>query len=661
MGTIAEDLALGLKHHQAGQLQQAEQLYQQVLARDPRHADALHLWGVTALQAGRHAEAVERIERAIALNPGQAAYYNHLGIASAHLGRAEQAEQAFRETVRLSPNLADAHYNLGNVLRDAGNLPGAIASFRQAVALRPRYAEAWFNLGNALRAAGEHQEAAASFRTALAARPGYYKSQLNLGDTLHDLGQWDQAAAEFHQVLAAQPDNAKAHNNLGTVLRSQGRHEEARDRFEQAIALDPEFAEAHANLGSALLDLKQTEAARQSFERALAINPQYAKAYNGLGAAHRAQDDIDAAMACFRRATELSPELSEAHTNLGCALQELGRYGEAEASFERALQAKPDCAESHFARSSVWLLQGDMQRGWPEYEWRLKAKDRPPHKLRQPLWDGSPLDGRSILLLAEQGMGDTLQFIRYARQIKELGGVVTVGCPPPLIRLLSSCPYVERLASELSPEGFDFQAPLLSLPRIFHTTLETIPAEVPYLFADEELIAKWREVLGRIEGFKVGINWQGNPKYPGDRQRSMPLAHFQPLAEVPGVRLVSLQHGLGTEQIPQVADRFEVVQLEGDIDRSAGAFMDTAAIMKGLDLVVSSDTSTVHLAGALGVPIWMATPFSPDWRWLLEREDSPWYPTMRLFRQPRPGDWESVFARMAKPLAELVQRQVGAD
>ncbi len=650
MESIAEDLALGLRYHQAGQTALAEQTYRSVLAREPQHADALHLLGVLALQSGQHAVAVDFIRQAIAQNSTQPAYFNHQGIALSNLRRNAEAADSLRRARQLAPQMWDVHYNLGNVLRELGEADAAIASFRQAVTLRPNYAEAWFNLGNALRGAGQLRESILAFQRALSAKPGYLKAMLNLGDAWHDLHEYDQAIAAFLQVLALKPDHAKAHNNLGTVYRSLDRHADAVTEFQQAVAIEPDFAEAHNNLGAALLDLKRTPEALEALHRALELNPRYAKAYNGLGAAQRAMDQVVEAVATFRTAIELDPQLPETHTNLGSSLQELGMVDEAIASFRRAIERKPEASEQHFGLASALLLQGDFAAGWPEYEWRLKGKDQPKHNLRSPLWDGGDLRGRSIMLLSEQGMGDTLQFIRYAKIVKDRGAAITLGCPSALVRLLSTCPYLDHVASELTQEGFDCHVPLMSLPHLLGDMLDTSAALVPYLFADPQLVDLWRARLAAYPGIKVGINWQGNPKYAGDRQRSIPLAQFEPLARVPGVTLISLQMGYGTEQIAELADRMNLVTLGDDVDRAHGAFMDTAAVMQGLDLIITSDTSTPHLAGALGVPVWMATPFAPDWRWMLHRQDSPWYPSMRLFRQTIRGDWSTVFADITAEL-----------
>ena len=371
------------------------------------------------------------------------------------------------------------------------------------------------------------------------------------------------------------------------------------------------------------------------------------------------QGELDEAMAHFQQALQIEPYYAEAHNNLGIVLLEQGRTDESLTRFQEAIQLKSDYADAHFNRSATLLLMGHLKQGWPEYEWRSKRKEIAACPFHQPVWDGAPLAGRTILLHSEQGMGDMMQFIRYAPLVQQYGGRVVFECYEPLIRLLGRCPGIDQIVSKGSvlPE-FDVHAPLLSLPGILGTSLATIPASVPYIHADEELIAHWRRELGPSRAFKVGIAWQGNPKFPTDRWRSFRLAQFEPLARLDGVRLFSLQKGPGAEQIGEVADRFAIMDLGRTLDEATGAFMDTAAIMKNLDLVVTSDTSIAHLAGALGVPVWVALPSAPDWRWLLQREDSPWYPTMRLFRQTARGDWDGVFARMAATLQERVTAPV---
>jgi hypothetical protein len=304
----------------------------------------------------------------------------------------------------------------------------------------------------------------------------------------------------------------------------------------------------------------------------------------------------------------------------------------------------------------AWLLMGNFEQGWREYEWRWKCEDWPPAmaSLAPPFWDGSPVEGKTILLHPEQGLGDILQFIRYAALAKQRGANVLVGCPRQLYKLLRGCRGIDQLILDVPLPAFHAHAPLLSLPKIFGTTLATVPATVPYLFADAELTAHWRQELNRFAAFKIGISWQGNPKYRGDAFRSIPLVNFEPLARLVGVRLFSLQKGPGIEQLGTVANRFPVTDLGTNLDEAAGAFTDTAAIMKNLDLVVTSDTALAHLAGALGVPVWVGLPKVANWRWLLDREDSPWYPTMRLFRQEEHGNWQQVFERMASEVKKMI-------
>jgi hypothetical protein len=330
------------------------------------------------------------------------------------------------------------------------------------------------------------------------------------------------------------------------------------------------------------------------------------------------------------------------------------------AGYQIALWLYPDAPSTHWNRALTWLQKGDFEKGWAEYEWRWKRKQTPPRAFRQPIWDGSPLQGRTILLYMEQGLGDMLQFIRYAPLVKERGGIALVECPRFLIPLFSTCRGIDQLVAEGdSPPEFDVQAPLMSLPRIFRTTLETVPATVAYLFPDAGLVEKWRHRLSSICGFKIGISWQGNPHHQWDRHRSIPLKEFAALARLPGIRLISLQIGAGTEQLKSAG--FEVLEFGADLDTISGAFMDSAAIIKSLDLVITVDSALAHLAGALGARVWLALAAIVDWRWMFQREDSPWYPTMRLFRQSKLGDWKWVLERMTTEVSKLRQSfEVGA-
>ncbi len=359
---------------------------------------------------------------------------------------------------------------------------------------------------------------------------------------------------------------------------------------------------------------------------------------------------------CYHEALRLNPRYAEAHNNLASALQALGRHEEALAGYDLALLYQPDSASAHWNRSLAWLQQGDYQRGWPEYEWRWRRDRVVRRRLPGAPWDGAPLDGRTLLIYPEQGLGDQIQFVRYAPLARQQGGRVVVECPPALLGLFATCPGIDQLVAEGTPlPPFDVHVPVMSLPHRLGTTLETIPAAVPYLSADPARVASWAEVLAGIPGYRVGIAWQGNPRHAWDRHRSIPLARFAPLAQVPGVRLVSLQKGPGVEQLRGLAERLPVAVLP---DGPEGTFLDTAAVVSQLDLVVTADTALAHLAGALGVPVWVALSAHSDWRWLRDREDTPWYPSMRLFRQATLGDWPGVFACMA---AELGPRSDGRD
>jgi hypothetical protein len=415
-------------------------------------------------------------------------------------------------------------------------------------------------------------------------------------------------------------------------------------------------AEAQLRLAEKLRQSARYDEAVSCLHALLCADPGLAAAHNNLGLIWIGKHDYAQAIVCFREAIRIRRDFAEAFCNFGLLLLVSGDCDGAEAAIGEALRIKPDCAPAHLNRAAIWLRKGDFERGLPEFEWRRLCDAHRMAPVAAALWDGTLAPGSVILLRAEQGIGDNLQFVRFAPQVKERCGTVALQCDRSLLPLLKCCPGIDQfVARGERPPKCHFQAPLMSLPLMLRTTLASIPAEVPYVFADSDLVHAWEKRLAAHQGFKVGIGWQGNPSYPTDDLRSIPLRHFAPLVRVPGVTIVSLQKGKGSEQLDGVTAEWGVVAFGAELDTVAGTFMDTAAIMRTLDLVITSDTATAHLAGSLGVPVWVALCQLADWRWLEEREDSPWYPTMRLFRQNQFNAWEPVFERMAVELAALVR------
>lgn len=440
------------------------------------------------------------------------------------------------------------------------------------------------------------------------------------GWKLHQAGDLAGAEKVYRQVLQTDANDANALCYFGMVCHDQ-------DRWSEAVA---------------------------AYRKALQIMPNFPVALNNLGNTLRLQRRLDEAITSFDHALRLKPDYVNAHKNKGTALVWEGHLDEALASYRRALEFAPDDAETHKNLGVIQLLQGNFEDGWREYGWRWKTDQVSLPKYSQAIWDGSSLDGRTILLTVEQGLGDTVHFIRYAEVLKQKYDChVIAACQKALLPLLGSCPGIDVLiAQDEEPPQFDVFAPLLDLPRILGDDLATFPTKVPYLAADPELTEKWSGELDAYRGLKIGIAWQGNPKHHADRMRSVPLVELAPLGKLKGVLLFSLQKGPGVEQLETARGRLDIVHLGERLDEGTGAFMDTAAVLKRLDLLITSDTAIAHVAGALGVPVWLALAHVPDWRWLLKRDDTPWYPTMRLYRQASVGDWAGVFQQMAEELLD---------
>lgn len=543
----------------------------------------------------------------------------------------------------------------GIALLQSGNAEKAERIFAEAIALNPADEDAYSNRGVALDTLSRYEEAIECYKKALSIRPDFMQPRFNMGNTYLSLFRLDEAHGCFEQVIEQNRDFVPAYLALGEIAKTRKDYPEARKCFDIATHLSPSCADAFQGIAETCQAEERFEEAIQAYQRALELDPGRVNALNLLGTAYQCLEMLDEAEDCYRKALNLAPDLPTVINNLGAVLTAREKPEEAIEVFRHLLETDPGYADAHWNLSMALLATGEYREGWQEYEWRFKKAN--PVKVRgfsQPRWDGSPLQGKTILLHCEQGFGDTLQFARYAPLVAKQGGNVIVECQiAALTRLLS---YLEDVAEVVVagtplPE-FDCYIPMLSLPLVFGTTLATIPATVPYLRPTFGLIEEWRRRIPQTTAFKVGIVWFGRQSLILNRKRSCPLEAFKVLSNISGVELYSLQIDEGVDQLTEIND-FSVVDLTSHIND----FADTAAFIANLDLVITIDTAVAHLAGAIGAQTWVLLPYGADWRWLKDRSDTPWYPNMRLFRQPSPGDWPSVMKSVCETLADYVNTE----
>jgi tetratricopeptide (TPR) repeat protein len=653
-GSAEAHIKVGNDHRAQGNLDDAMVCYMRALEVEPGNAGAhLNIGNVLRVR-GRLDDAIAHFNEALGIEPDNAGAHINLGNVLQAQGKIDDAVAHYRKALDLEPANAGTHINLGNILQARGKFDDAIAHYQAALEIGPDLAVACINLGNVLQARGKFEDAIAAYQRAIQIDPRQAVVYNNLGGAiLGARGRLEDAAACFEQALALKPDYADAHHNLANILRAQGRLDDAVASYQRALAFRPDRHDILNKLGSTLKDQGKLDDAIACYGRALALQPNYAEAHYNLGNAFRAQGRLDDALGCYERALALKPDYADAHANLILTLQDQGRLGDALACCNRALTFYPDSAETHFSEAYIRLLSGDFGEGWRKYEWRWLTKDAKPHGLTAPLWDGTDLRGRTILLHCEQGLGDAIQCVRFARLVKEQNGIVLLSCPPSLARLFKDVAGVDGIFPDSRGlPDYDVHAPMMSLPGLFRTTLENIPAGVPYLQSDPTRADLWKDRLAGYRGFRVGIVWRGSAANRNDRKRSMTAAQFAEFLDIPGLAVISLQKDGTAEEMEKLGHIPGPFLDTGPLQED---FRDAAALMANLDLVVSVDTSVCHLAGALAVPVWTLIPFVPDWRWLLQREDSPWYPSMRLFRQPKIGDWRSVLDRVRAELARMVE------
>jgi tetratricopeptide (TPR) repeat protein len=609
----------------------------------------------TALEAGRLHEARALCEQVLQVHPQHVEALRCSSLASHRLGAHEDAVALGRKLVEIRPNSVEALSNLGSLLIAAGHSEEAISVLQQAIMQRTDAAALYVNLGHALSLGSRFLEAIDAYRKVLILQPRNLDVLERLLQVLARLQRWSEALEICNQFVHQYP-TVHAYLCLGNLHEQMGNLAAAETVFQEALRLSPHLPIAHFRYASVLRSLERHDETEAAFRRLVAVSPADPWADYNLGLVLREQacrfSDVirlQEAQTFLRRAIALKPDLIQAHNNLGNIWQDLGKLQEAESSFRQAIALKADYADACTNLGALRLLLGDFKTGWQLIEWRLLTSALKVIPIAKPLWDGSELSGRTILLWAEQGYGDAIMFVRYVSLVKAKGARVILACRAPETRLFASCTGVDQLViqGETLPD-FDVHAPLLSLPHRLGTELTSIPVDVPYLSAPEvtHLPEEVQERLRTAPGLKIGFVWVSKLGTAKDFKRRVSLDLWQPLFALPSLSWFSLYKGDLRHELTPFADRVS------DVGTYCEDFADLAWAMDRLDLIITMDTASAHLAGALGRPVWVLLPFANDWRWLLDRADSPWYPTARLFRQPSFGDWQSVIAQLATALTE---------
>ncbi len=656
---LANTLAAAVERIQAGRLEEAVKVLE-ANRKALKHPIGFNILGDIRLKQGNPRDALKAFDAAVKTAPSFPEAHCNRGVALQEMGRLEEALAAEERALRYRPDYATAHFNRGNILKELDRLDEALAAYDRALKQKPDLAEAQLNRGLTLIDKNRLVEALAAFRQAAALQPNMARAHLGRADAHHRLRQNKQALVAIEAALAIEPKYVDALVVKSGFLVRMERGDEALAAAEQAIACGPSDPTAHAARSAALCKVNRFDEALAEADEAIRLAPEEPEGYVVRALALSELARVEEQWEMLQVAERLGASGHDFHEVRAIALAELGDLSEAAASFEQAIELEPDLARSHYYYSMLLLYLGRFERGWAEHEWRIKDASFKQLALTKvaPPWQGESLDGKKILVFSEQGLGDAIQFARFVPDVVARGGRVTFSVMRVLAGIVArSFPAIDVTANLGLRRDFDYQVSVMSLPYVLGRGADTRTESVPYLVADGVRVDKWRERVGP-EGFKVGVAWQGNPGYYRDRYRSIPLRRFAPLAAVPGVRLISIQAINGLDQLDALPAGMTVERFGAEIEDNPDGLEEVAGLMANLDLLITSDTGTAHLAGALGRPIWVALRYRPDWRWLHERTDSPWYPTMRLFRQTRHDDWDGVFAEIVAALGEKVAGKV---
>lgn len=659
---IRQALTLAQSHFSGERLVEAERLCRHILDVQPHNLAALFMLGLIACRTGRAGEGVELLRRVALAKPGESRILAALAEALSQAGRPTEALEVCRQGLDAHPDHAGLLFLQANAQRDLGALEDAGESYRRVLATRPDMVAAVINMAGVLHQQKRYDEAVLTLQCAIGLQADSFEAYFNLGNVFRDMGNLKGADASYRQALSLRPDALPPRVNLGATLVASHDADAAVALLSDTVALHPQSAEAHLHLALALRADGQPGEALVACQRALRLRPDWDEALFCHGNLCFQLDDLDGAEASFRQLLAGTPGHCDARLNLGVLLRARRRLDEAEDCYRQTLAQRPDDVMAHVNLAHLLLLRGDFQQGWQEYEWRRRGDFfmKRAQFIAAPQWAGEPLAGRTVLLYAEQGAGDTLQFLRYAPLLAERGARVVLEVQPNLVRLAQTVPGVAAVVGQgaaLPPADYHF--PLHSLPAFLGTAgVDDIPRRIPYLSVAPESVALWRDRLSAVgEGLRVGVVWSGSSRHPEDRFRSLPVVDFLTHLDVPGIRFFSLQ------KTAETGDMDFLRSSQGahvtDLSPHLGDFADTAAAIMALDLLVTADTAPAHLAGALGRPAWVLLPYRSDWRWLLDQEDNPWYPTLRLLRQAGEGDWRPLLDGLRAELRGWARQQQG--
>jgi len=684
---INSKINTALKYHQSGQLAEAEIIYRQVIEEDPNNASALNLYGILLYQHNRFNEAVEYARKAVEINPNSY-FCTNLGNIYKETGKMDLAIDLYNQALEYEPDNAKVYFNLGYSYKIKNELNTAIEYYKRSVELDPSNQAAYANLGNIYAIQKKLNEAVECYKKAIELNPEDASMYNSLGNTYFDLKEIDKAIECYKKAVKLKPNYEEVYINLGSAYLEKNDNDMAIDYLEFALELNDQNYLTHLFMGNVLLDKEIINEAIESYQTALNLKPDDPGILLNMGNAYKKNEEFDKAINIFYKILEIKPDFIEAYLNLANINIEKGDYDKAINNCEKSLELNPqyaeaylnlgnacknkreidkainyfskaveinqDYADAHFNLGTSYLLNKNFEKGWAEYEWRFKKKKSTCPKIlgiSQSTWDGSSLENKTIYVCYEQGFGDGLQFARFIPVLRSKGAKVIFKVPEPLEKLMKQSDLNADIICACYPDNlikFDTFAYIMSLPHLLKTNLNSIPFSSGYLKADPDKVNLYKEKYFNNENFKIGIKWLGNPD--GRKNREIPLKLFFKLAEIKNAKLYSFQKGYGVEQLEEVPLNIEIIKLGNTFND----FSDTAAALENIDLLVSNDSSLVHLSGALGKKTWVLLPFVPEWRWMLDREDTPWYDSVKLFRQKEPGNWDEVMERVIADLRIII-------